>query len=467
VTARASAEAASPPALAVDGDERLGTLASVWRLAWPAIVHQLSMTMVFMADRALVGHSGGRALASMQVSTTIAWTLVSLLSALAVGTTALVSRHVGERDRRGAALATRLSLGLGAAIGLGVAIVLLVADGALLEALFPRVEPSVLVEAERYLAIALVALPIAVVEAVAAAALQASGDTRTPLTAAAVANVLNLAVSAALIFGVGPVPALGVAGAAIGSALAFAIQAIMLGRALRRTNGPLALDLAAGASVSEYRAMAKRLLRVSGPAAGEKLVYHGGYIAYVAVIALLGATAMAANQALISIEALSYQTAEGFGIAAGVLVGQRLGEGRPGEAARSCGVAAGLAVLALSGFALLFLGAPRVLLSLFSDDPNIVQHGVAPLTVAALSQPVMAFAVVVAMALRAAGATRILLVTTAVCAVGLRLGATWLFAMTLDLGLLGVWLGSSVDWLVHATVLGAVLIKGGWRRQRI
>lgn len=464
MTAPARAEAASP-GLAF-GVSR-GTLASVWRLAWPAIAHQMSMTLVFMADRALVGHSGGRALASMQVSTTIAWTLVSLLSAVAIGTTALVSRHVGQGDRRGAALATRLSLGIAAAIGTVVAIVLLVADGALLELMFPRVEPAVLIEAERYLAIALVALPIALVEAVAAAALQACGDTRTPLFAASVANVANLGVSAALIFGVGPIPALGVAGAAIGSALAFTLQALLLWRVLGRADGPLPLASARGASLREHRAMARRLLAVSGPAAGEKLIYHSGYLAYVAVIALLGATAMAANQALISIEALSYQTAEGFGVAAGVLVGQRLGEGRPEEAARSCSVSAGLAVLALSGFSLLFLGAPRLLLGLFSDDPTIVQHGIAPLTVAALSQPVMAFAVVAAMALRAAGATRVLLVTTAVCAVGLRLGATWLFAMTLDMGLLGVWLGSSVDWLVHAAVLGAILVGGRWRRQRV
>lgn len=466
MTVPASAEATSP-ALALGVSAPRGTLASVWRLAWPAIAHQMSMTLVFMADRALVGHSGGRALASMQVSTTIAWTLVSLFSALAVGTTALVSRHVGAGDRRGAALATRLSLGLAASIGTVVAMVLLVADGALLEAVFPRVEPAVLVEAERYLAVALVALPIALVEGVAAAALQASGDTRTPLFAATVANVVNLGVSAALIFGVGPLPALGVTGAAIGSAIAFSLQALLLWRVLTRHDGPLPLDLTRGASLAEHRAMARRLLRVSGPAAGEKLIYHSGYLAYVAIIALLGATAMAANQALISIEALSYQTAEGFGVAAGVLVGQRLGEGRPDEAARSCSVSAGLAVLALSGFSLLFVGAPRMLLGLFSDDPSIVQHGLAPLTVAALSQPVMAFAVVTAMALRAAGATRILLVTTAVCAVGLRLGATWLFAMRLDMGLLGVWLGSSVDWLVHAAVLGAILASGRWRRQRV
>jgi len=461
----ANAEAAPSSALATDDEPT--TLTAVWRLAWPAIAHQLLMTLVFMADRALVGHAGANALASMQISTTIAWTLVSLFSAVAVGTTALVSRCIGQGDRRGAALATRVSLGLGALGGTAVSLLLVIADGALLAALFPRVDPTVLAEAERYLAIALLALPIALVETVAAAALQAAGDTRTPLVAASMANVANLAVSTLLIFGWGPIPALGVAGAAIGSAVAFTFQAVLLGRVLRRPDGPLPVDLARDATPRERQAMMRRLWRVSGPATGEKVLYHSGYLAYVAIIALLGATAMAANQALISIEAFSYQTAEGFGVAAGALMGQRLGQGRTEEAARSCGTAAALAVLAVSGLSLLFLGVPRQLLSLFSEDPAVVQQGIAPLTVAALSQPVMAFAVVVTMALRAAGATRVVLVTTFGCAVVVRLIATWLFAMGLDLGLLGIWLGSSVDWLVHAAVLGAVLLGGRWRRIRV
>jgi Na+-driven multidrug efflux pump len=193
-------------------------------------------------------------------------------------------------------------------------------------------------------------------------------------------------------------------------------------------------------------------------------VFHGGYLAYVAVIALLGATAMAANQALISIEALSYQIAEGLGVAAGVLVGQQLGEGRPDEASRSCLVASGLAVTVLSGFALIFAATPRLLLGMFSADPTVIDAGATALLVAAAAQPVMAFAVVTAMALRAAGATRTLLWTTAACGVVIRLAATWVFAVSLDLGLLGVWLGSGVDWLAHAAILGVVLVDGRWRR---
>ncbi|MEZ4440727.1 MAG: MATE family efflux transporter [Polyangiaceae bacterium] len=443
-------------------DPIAATIGSVVRLAGPAIAHQLLLTLVFMADRALVGRLGPEALASMQVSTTIAWTLLSILGATSIGITAVVTRLVGAGDRKRAAVAARdavLRTGLAAT---AVAIVLFLADGALLSLCFPRVAPAVLAQAERYLAVALLALPIGAVEAGLAASLQAAGDTTTPLWAATVANVVNLVASVVLIFGVGPIPALGVAGAALGSFAAFTIQAAWQWRALHRPGSPL--PFAAVADAKERRSLRRRFHRVTLPALAERLLYQGGYLGYVALIALLGVGAMAANQAIISIEAMSYQTAEGFGVAASVLVGQHLGR-RDGGEGLSLWLSAGLAAAALAGFSLVFLAAPAALLRLFSDDPQVVATGLAPLKLAALSQPIMAFAVVASMALRAAGETKTLLAITAISGVGLRLVATYVFTAVFPLGLFGVWLASTLDWTLHAVLVVAVLLRGRWRHR--
>jgi putative MATE family efflux protein len=440
--------------------------ASVWRLAWPVIAHMTLVTLVFMADRALIGHYATGALASLQISTTLSWTVYSVFASVAVGALALVARLVGGGKRAEAALATRAALSLALAGGALAVVPLLVADGALLEALFPHAGAEVLEQADAYLRIVLPALPLAFLEAVAAACLQAAGDTRSPLRAAAVANLVNLGLSACLIAGLCGFPALGVRGAAIGSAVAFAIQALMLLRVLAAPGSPLPI-LGQASSLGEHAAMLRRLLRVSLPALGEKLAFHAGYLGYVAMIGLLGATAMAANQALIGVEALSYTAAEGFGIAAGALVGQELGAGRARQAAASWIAASGLAVVAVVVFAGLFLLAPGVWLGLFSQDAAVTAEAAAAMPVVALIQPAMAFAVVASMALRGAGCTRLQLGLTLLCSVGVRLGATWWLAVELDLGLLGVWLGSALDWLVHAALLAWVLLDGRWRRARV
>ncbi|WP_437713049.1 MATE family efflux transporter [Sorangium sp. So ce448] len=161
----------------------------VWRLAWPAITHMLFLTLVFLVGRGMVGRCFATALASisMQICGTLTWTVVSVFSATSAGTLAVVARSVGGGDRDAAAAAARASLLVALALGAAIALPLLLACGPLLRALFPRAGGAVIEQAAAYLGIVLPALPLAFVEAAAAAALHGVGDTRTPLAVATLA----------------------------------------------------------------------------------------------------------------------------------------------------------------------------------------------------------------------------------------------------------------------------------------
>ncbi|WP_437952525.1 MATE family efflux transporter [Sorangium sp. So ce296] len=450
----------------------------VWRLAWPAIAHMLLLTLVFLVGRGMVGRYSTTALASMQICGTLTWTIVSVFSATSAGTLAVVARSVGAGDRAAAAEATRASLVFALALGAAVALPLLAACGPLLRALFPNAGAAVVEQAAAYLGIVLPALPLAFVEAVAAAALQGVGDTRTPLAVATIGNLVNVAVSAVLIFGHLGLPALGVRGAAVGVACTMATEALLLTAALLSRSSPLPLRSAPGAAApaptdaaapgtgaapqASAPALA-RVLRVALPAFAERSVYHAGYMGFVAIIGLLGATAMAANQALIAIESVCFLSAEGFGIAAGALMAQRLGARSPRDAARVGLVAALMAILALSAFGVLFALAPRPLLLAFSGDPELLAVGERALRMAAVAQPFMAFATVMGMGLRGAGDTRTVLAVTLVCSLLVRLGGTWLFAVTLGHGLVGVWMGSTADWICRSALLAVAFARGRWK----
>lgn len=456
------------PAEAPDGDPTTSARTSVrevWTLAGPAIAHMLLVTLVFLVDRILLGRYAESALASLQVSSILVWTLYSVLTAFSAGTLAVVGRAVGGGDRATAARAALGSMLFAGALGVLIAVPLVAAPGALVGLLFPEVDGPVARDAIAYLRVVSITLPLAFVEAIAAAALQASGDTRTPLAAAVVANVVNLVLSAVLIFGLLGAPELGVVGAAIGTAVATAVQGIVLVAALLRTSSPVPIrcELRRAALGEPLR----RVLRVSGPAFAEKIVYHAAYLTFVAMIGLLGATAMAANQALVSIEAICFLSADGFGIAAAALVAQKLGARRAAEASRAALVAAGMAMALLTACGLVFVAAPRLLVGAFSPDAAIVDAGATALYATAVAQPFMAFATVVRMGLRGAGATRAVLLLTLLGALVVRLPATWLFALHLDLGLLGVWMGSTADWIVQAIACAVLFFRGGWRRATV
>lgn len=432
----------------------------VWTLAWPAITHMLLITAVFVTGRVLLGRYSPTALASLQISATLTWILYSLFTAFSAGTLAVVARSVGAGDHPAAARATRASLLFAFAAGLVVAAAFLLANGSLLRLLFPRAEPSVLHDAAAYLHIVLPLLPFAFLEATAAAAMQGSGDTRTPLYVASIGGIANVGLSAVLIFGKLGFPALGVRGAAIGAAATMAIEGLVLtGMLLSKKS---ALPLRAVGS-SEALPAFRRVMRVSLPALAEKVVYHAGYLSFVAIIGLLGAAAMAANQGLISVEAVSFLSADGFGVAAAAIVAQKLGKKRATDAMSAGWISAGLATALLTVFGLVFALAPRALAGVFSADPTVIALGARTMLIAAAAQPFMAFATVIGMSLRGAGDTRTVLGIMALCSFAVRLLATWFFAVTLDMGLVGVWIGSGLDWVCRSVLLGLVWRRGRWR----
>lgn len=431
------------------------------RLAVPAVAHMLLLTAVFFVDRLLLGRVSQGALASLQLSAILVWTIYAVFTAFSAGTLAIVARSIGEGDRLRADDALTASVGLSLVIGTVVSAALWIAKPVLVASLFPGAEPSVVADSHAYLDIVVPTLPFMFAEAILAAGLQGAGDTRSPLGAALFGNLTNLIVAPVLVFGLLGAPALGVRGAAIGCALTNVIQAVLLARSV------LARDAVVSPSLPSPRRLAaalRRVLRVSGPAFVEKSLYHAGYLAFVGIIALLGTAAMAANQALISIEAVAFLTADGLGIAAAALVGQKLGQGRLREAKHVGYVAALIACVALSLLAIAFLLWPRGLVSVFVPGESIATSA---LIVAAIAQPFMAIATALRMSLRGAGATREVLFITFVGTFLVRLPATYLFAILLDGGLTGVWLGSTADWIVQAALALHVFRRGAWQRRTL
>ena len=435
----------------------------VWRLAWPAITHMLLVTLMFLVGRVMVGRYSPTALASLQVSGTLVWSTYSVFTAFSTGTLAVVARSIGAGDRAAAAQAARSSLLFAALLGVLVTVPIRLANGSLLRVLFPQASTEVLADASAYLHIVLPCLPLAFIEAIAAATLQGAGNTRAPLYVATVGNVVNGVLSYLLIFGRFGFPELGVRGAAVGHAATMSLEGLLLLAVLLAKQSPLPLRERRAGDVAALR----RVLRVAWPAFGEKAIYQAGFLGFIAIIGLLGTEAMAANQALLAVEAIGFLSADGFGIAAAAVIAQKLGAHRPGEATRAGWLAAGMSVALATLIGLGFVVAPRLLMQAFSTDPAIIALGSKTLYVAAVAQPFMAYATVKSMALRGAGATRTVLLSTCVGTIVVRLAATYFFAITLGLGLVGVWLGSTLDWVVRSALLGAAYARGRWREARV
>ena len=306
-------------------------------------------------------------------------------------------------------------------------------------------------------------IPLNMIQMTGVTALQADGDTKTPMWISAIQGVLNLVVSWALLWGYGPLPEMGIEGAAIGTLASFCLGGLLVIIVLLRREGIVKWEPLLRPSWSAL----KPVVRLSIPAFGEKVAFHTAFVIFAAYVGHLGPLEMSTNQALIAIESLGFMVAHGFSVAAAALVAQKLGAKAHNDAVTVGWITAGLGTVVLGAIGLIFWFFAEPLLRCFSDNPEIIAMGVPCLRLAAVVQPLMAICEAMAGGLRGAGDTRTPMLAALLGPVGVRLFFCWYLAFELDMGLLGIWVGTSLDWVVRVIFLTTVFKRGRWMQIRI
>src|SRR5262245_57325856 len=191
----------------------------VWALAWPVIVSLFSEAAVGLADTLMVGRLGADAVAAVGVGAQILGSVSVVTMAVGTGTVALVARHVGSGEVGMVRRVTGQSLV--AALGLAVlAIVPVLIWTEQVVRLF-GIDPAVVAQSVAFTRVVMMAIPGGAVGFVVASALRASGDARTPLAFGLVVNAINIVLNYVFVFGAFGLPALGVRGSALATAVAF------------------------------------------------------------------------------------------------------------------------------------------------------------------------------------------------------------------------------------------------------
>lgn len=217
----------------------------ILRLAVPAFLALVAEPLFLLSDAAIIGHLGTAELAGLGIAAVVLQTLVGVCVFLAYGTTAAVARHLGAGDLRSALAQGIDGIWLAVAIG-AVVTVLGVAFTDPLVGVFGAGE-TVTGHAATYLRTALLGTTPLLVMLAATGVLRGLQDVRTPLVVAVLGNALNIALNFLLVYGAGPVPAMGIGGSALGSVIAQVASAGILvavvARGARRHGASLRPDL--------------------------------------------------------------------------------------------------------------------------------------------------------------------------------------------------------------------------------
>jgi putative MATE family efflux protein len=375
---------------------------------------------------------------------------------VAVGAIAYVSQLIGagERARAGVAafqaLRGALLLGVPAVIaGLFFARPIFQLMGA----------PEVVDSGAAYLGPLLVAAPLPMIAFTCEGILRAGGDTRTPLKADLFSILLNAALDPLLIYGFGPFPRLGVAGAAWATVIAQAALVIVYLVLARR--GHPAFPLARRAPGPPVRIAG--LLKVGAPVALIGMLFSVVYVAFARAAAAYGAAAMAVVGVSNRIEAIQFITAYSIGSAGAAIVGQALGAGRPDRAMDAIRTGVRWSLWLSLGWTVVLLAAPGPFLALFSADPEVMRLGVPYLRILTLCLMVNAVEIVCAEAVLGSGHTRVVSALFTAFSL-LRIPLAFVVPSWGGLGVVGIAWIITVTCLVRGVLIAGWVFRGTWRR---
>ncbi len=413
---------------------------TIWSLAWPTMLEELMQTLVQYIDTAMVGALGTQATAAVGATSTVNWLIGSTISAVGVGFLAYVSRACGAGDRERAGKAASQAVLATLVSGIFFTIVTLGLSRKV--PVWMQVDPQIQDLAARYFCVLYTPMLARAGTIIFGTLLRSVGDTKTPMRVGMLVNGLNVIGNFLLIYpsrtlwGI-PVygAGMGVIGAAVASAVSYAVGGVVITIVLWRH--PLVSPR--GQSLKPDWQVLRPCLKVALPNALQRFGTSLGYVAFASMINALGEVATAAHTIANTVESAFYIPGYGMQTAAATLAGNALGAGDR-QRIRDLGrmiLIIEVSLMILSG-GLLFVFAPNMM-GLFSKDPAVIRLGATVLRMVAVSEPFYGVSIILEGMMQGVGKTVMPFVFGISGMWGVRIAGTFLCTRIFGLGLVAAW----------------------------
>lgn len=290
------------------------------------------------------------------------------------------------------------------------------------------------------------------------------GDASLAMRSLWLANILNMVLDPVFIFGLGPIPALGVEGAAIATTIGRGCGVLYQLYHLFKGKGIIKVTKAT--SALQWNIISK-LLKVSIGGTGQFLIASASWIFLVRIMSTFGSQAVAGYTIAIRLIVFAILPAWGMGNAAATLVGQNLGAGHPDRAEKSVWRTAFLNMLFLGAVTILFFLLAKPLLQFFTKDAEVLRNGIQCLQIVCLGYVFYAYGMVVTQSFNGAGDTR---TPTLINLFGFwmfQIPLAYVLAITLNVGTPGVYAAISIAESAIAVVGIIIFRKGKWKAVKI
>lgn len=450
----------------LDGSEKDYTSGSINRaivlLAIPMVLEMAMESLFALVDIFFVGQLGPEAAAAVGLTEAVSTIIYSLAVGLSMAATAMVARRIGERKPDAASWAAVQAIWIGVAISVVLGILgfafarqILVLMGG---------SESLVAAGAGYTRIILGANIVITLLFLLNGIFRGAGEAALAMRSLWIANIINIILDPILIFGWGPIPAMGIEGAAIatvigrGTGVAYQLYILFKDRSMLRV---LKRHL-----LPQWTILG-RLARVAIGGAGQHIIASASWIFMIRLVAVFGDSAIAGYTFAVRLIVFTILPSWGMANAAATLVGQNLGAGHPDRAETSVWRAAFYNMIFLGVVSLTFFLAAPQLIGMFTTDQQAIDIGVLCLRIISLGYTFFSYGMVISQAFNGAGDTRTPTFINLFCFWLMEIPLGYILSVVFNLGPAGVFAAISISETTLALISVLLFRRGRWKAVHI
>jgi putative MATE family efflux protein len=446
----------------IAGTERDFTQAPLRRsiliLAVPMVLEMLMESLFAVVDIFYVSKLGPEAVATVGITESVMTIVYAIAAGLSVATTALVARRIGEKRKKEAGVVAFQ------AILAGIFLSFLIALPGVFFAkeflLLMGATESMAEEGALYPAIIFGGNAVVMLLFIINAVFRSSGDAAISMRVVWLANLINLILDPLLIFGIGPFPELGLAGAAIATTTGRGLAVIFQFYLLFKGNYRIKLYWK---SIRVKVSVMLELLKLSGGGIMQNLVATSSWVFLVRIISVSGPEALAGYTIAIRIILFTLLPAWGLSNAASTLVGQNLGAKHPDRAEKSVWITGYANMMFMGSIGLVLALFPDFFMRLFINDATVVELGALALRIISIGFIFYALGMVLIQGFNGSGDTFTPTKINLICFWLVEIPLAYVLAITFDMGLPGACISIVVAESLLAAIAYFIFRKGKWK----
>lgn len=428
----------------------------------PLMLEQILSGLMGIADTVMVTSVGETAISAVSLVDSINTLVLNLFAALAAGGVIVCAQYLGRGEADRANSAARQVMLVSVTLALGVMVFCLVLRRPLLKLIFGSAEQAVLDQAVDYFLITAISYPFLAAQQTASAVFRSGGHSTPPMVVAAVANTINIAGNAVLIFGFG----LGVVGAALATLASRVVSAVVLLVLLRSPGLPV--------SIRDYRkirpdgAVIRMVLRVGVPTGVENSMFQLGKLVVQSTVSTLGTAAMAAQAMTCTLELVECMPSQAIGIGLLTVAGQCMGADRVDEARRYTRQFYLISEITIAVMGAIVVGLTPMITRVSRMTPESAALTFRLLVIISIVKVLLWVpAFTLPNGMRAAGDVRFSATVSALSMWIFRVGGCLLLCRGFGVGLIGVWIAWFSDWFCRTVVYLLRYFSGRWETKRV